>query len=520
MQKNVGGQKWVVFAFNTTNNAAVTGDASNITANLRLDGGAANAIDDTNPTELEDGYYIFDITQAESNADLISIHPASTTSDVQVVGTPAAVWTRPPNFTALGIEADGDLGKVNALDGHTAQTGDSYARIGAPAGASLSADVAAIKADTDTIKSNQVTMILGISDNQTDLNTLLESSKYLGAEGLGIFYDQNSGISSTNFGEDGTVDRPVNSWAAVQTLLGLSSYHVVYLMNGSTATVTTDESGIEFVGVGDMTLNQVDLNSRDLDGCKFRNLSVTGAQGGTDDISLCDCLLSSLTSLRAKVRNCAVGGNIALRANVNNVFDDCWGSVFGASPQITFAAGSDAIWTHYSGRLQLMSLAAGMTAAVEGEGEVIIDVSCTGGALALSGNIEQTDNAGGAVTVTDPARVTPQSIREDIDANSTQLAAILADTNELQTDDVPGLLAALNDPTASAIAEAVLKLDWTGVSGEPARCLLQAMRYDRNRKAVAAGVLTVYKENGTDVAWTAILTSDSNADPIVEIAPT
>lgn len=38
----------------------------------------------------------------------------------------------------------------------------------------------------------------------------------------------------------------------------------------------------------------------------------------------------------------------------------------------------------------------------------------------------------------------------------TQLDAIVADTNELQTDDVPGLIAALNDPTAATIADAVL----------------------------------------------------------------
>lgn len=55
---------------------------------------------------------------------------------------------------------------------------------------------------------------------------------------------------------------------------------------------------------------------------------------------------------------------------------------------------------------------------------------------------------GGAPTVT--------QIRQEMDANSTQLAAILADTNELQTDDVPGLIAALNDPTAAAVADAVL----------------------------------------------------------------
>lgn len=40
---------------------------------------------------------------------------------------------------------------VTTLTGHTAQTGDNYARLGAPAGASVSADVAAMKVDTAAI---------------------------------------------------------------------------------------------------------------------------------------------------------------------------------------------------------------------------------------------------------------------------------------------------------------------------------------------------------------------------------
>lgn len=40
---------------------------------------------------------------------------------------------------------------VSTLTGHTAQTGDSFARLGAPAGASVSADIAAVKAETATI---------------------------------------------------------------------------------------------------------------------------------------------------------------------------------------------------------------------------------------------------------------------------------------------------------------------------------------------------------------------------------
>lgn len=132
MQKNVSGQKWIVFAFDETDNTAVTGDAAQITANLRIDGGAANAVDDTNPTELEDGYYIFDITQAESNGDLLLICPASSTSDVQVIGVPGAVYTTAPNFNALGIESDGDLTQVNQCVANTDMRGTDSAYTGTP----------------------------------------------------------------------------------------------------------------------------------------------------------------------------------------------------------------------------------------------------------------------------------------------------------------------------------------------------------------------------------------------------
>jgi hypothetical protein len=93
MQKNVAGQKWVVFAWDTASLQPKTGDAANITANLRIDGGSANPVDDTNPTELEDGYYVFDITQTESNGDLLLIAPASSTGSTQVRGVPESIYT-------------------------------------------------------------------------------------------------------------------------------------------------------------------------------------------------------------------------------------------------------------------------------------------------------------------------------------------------------------------------------------------------------------------------------------------
>jgi hypothetical protein len=154
LEKNTAG-KWVVFAYGAPDHAsaglAITGDAANITANVRIDGGAVNAVDDTNPTELEDGFYVFDITAAEANGDVILICPVSSTSDVIVIGAPAVAHTVPANFNALGIESGGDVTKVNTLHGHTAQTGDAYALANGSAGfVAIDTVVDAILADTGT----------------------------------------------------------------------------------------------------------------------------------------------------------------------------------------------------------------------------------------------------------------------------------------------------------------------------------------------------------------------------------
>jgi hypothetical protein len=79
----------------------------------------------------------------------------------------------------LSVESDGDLTKVNTLDGHTAQTGDAFARLGAPAGASVSADVAAVKTetaailvDTGTTLDGKIDGIKTVTDNLPDSGAL------------------------------------------------------------------------------------------------------------------------------------------------------------------------------------------------------------------------------------------------------------------------------------------------------------------------------------------------------------
>lgn len=75
-------------------------------------------------------------------------------------------------------------------------------------------------------------------------------------------------------------------------------------------------------------------------------------------------------------------------------------------------------------------------------------------------------------------------------------------------------------PTSTENADALLKRDWTAVTGEAARSVLNALRAIRNKFAVSAGTLSVYKEDDSTVAWQGAVTSDSAAEPITEVDPT
>lgn len=126
LQKNVTGQKVRVFAFGLPDHAtpgvAITGDAAQITCKVDIDYAGAGALTDTNPAEVEDGYYLFDLTQAETNGDALDFYPESSTGDVQVIAVPGTIYTVPPNFSTLGVESDGDLTKCNLVATTTANS--------------------------------------------------------------------------------------------------------------------------------------------------------------------------------------------------------------------------------------------------------------------------------------------------------------------------------------------------------------------------------------------------------------
>ena len=111
MYKNTTGQKIACYAWDGAAGTAKTGDAANITAQISIDGAATAATNDVSPTELDaadaPGIYIFDLTQAETNGDMIVIAPVSSTPDITI--RPIISYTNPviaANITAIQAVTD------------------------------------------------------------------------------------------------------------------------------------------------------------------------------------------------------------------------------------------------------------------------------------------------------------------------------------------------------------------------------------------------------------------------------
>jgi hypothetical protein len=90
MYKNTASQKVALFSFNTSNGLPKTGDASNMTGYVTKDWGTVTVLGTSTPTEMDatnaPGWYVFTLTQAETNADALLFTAKSSTSLISVVG--------------------------------------------------------------------------------------------------------------------------------------------------------------------------------------------------------------------------------------------------------------------------------------------------------------------------------------------------------------------------------------------------------------------------------------------------
>lgn len=75
-----------------------------------------------------------------------------------------------------------------------------------------------------------------------------------------------------------------------------------------------------------------------------------------------------------------------------------------------------------------------------------------------------------------------------------------------------------SDPK-TAFADGLLNRDLSAITVTNDRSPANALRLLRNKHTIASGTLTVYKENDSDAAWTAAVTSTPGANPITAVDP-
>jgi hypothetical protein len=307
--------------------------------------------------------------------------------------------------------------------------------------------------------------------NETDTFDLFTSNVGTGSDaGKVRIRFQNTGLTSATL----AVDQLIASYT--QSISGIP--------NGTTVTLTSSTTDTNLIGRGWSLL----LGGQDISGSYiFQAISVTGtatcSNGSGWVFQECNLVGTTLSAF-GFTETCIFQGTITF-TSTSGVTADAMTMLEGASgvagtgkPHFDLSGvtkETSLSFRRWSGGIEL-TLTSDCTVSVDGVSGGNVTINGTGGSVNVRGMFESiVDNSGSAVSIDTDALVNKVEIRSEMDSNSTQLAAIVADTGELQTDwtdggrldvildavlvdtgtTIPGLISGLNDPTAATIADAV-----------------------------------------------------------------
>lgn len=152
---------------------------------------------------------------------------------------------------------------------------------------------------------------------------------------------------------------------------------------------------------------------------------------------------------------------------------------------------------------------------------VVTDAACSEQAGLIY--YDEVFDSGSGYAEGDSIRVTFKGQKITVSANDYEITdsnGVMFQTSIRQTMRGTNGANTTTPPTANENADALLKRDWTAVTGEAARSMLNALRFLRNKWSVSGSTLTVTKEDDSTSAWTATLSTDAAADPVTGSDPT
>ncbi len=370
---------------------------------------------------------------------------------------------------------------------------------------------------------------------------------YVGPDGPGIYVDSGAANTNTVVGTDGTRINPVSTFAAARTIADALGITIYYTVGNSDITLAATHEDWEFIGIGSIRDNVVNLGSQDVDRSLFRNLTLEGTQAGTGRITARDCALqdpgAGTTTFHIFAERCGIVDDILVDTSADNVFDQCYSlAASGVAPIITATGASGSIiLSHYGGKIELKSLSASHNIELDGHGHLTFNADCNVNAnLDVHGTWDVTDNtAGMSDLATMSGLLNLTKINAEVDTGLSDydgptkgemdtahaLLAVPGDAMDLIAGAIitttygAGARDAAGQATDAeeADADALLTRNIAGGSNGT-RSVQDALRVLRNKVTIAGGTMTVKKEDDSTTAWTGAVAT-SAGDPISEIDP-
>lgn len=236
---------------------------------------------------------VYDAMYAAAAAGPLQSTTAGRTLDVTATGAAGIDWANVENpGTTVDLSAtDINLADtVTTLTGHTAQTGDNFARLGAPAGASVSADVAAVQADTDNIQTRLPAALVG-GAMDSDVSGMQANVVTAAAIATDAIDADALAADAVDEIRDGLLPTQNATFNNIPVLFVSSSDHVTPVTGATGTAVTRSIDGAAFAaGTGTFAevangMYQYDASAADMNGgvIVFRFTATGGTPAAPDD---------------------------------------------------------------------------------------------------------------------------------------------------------------------------------------------------------------------------------------------
>lgn len=284
-------------------------------------------------------------------------------------------------------------------------------------------------------------------DTSKTNGTITRTNEFLNYDGGAIWIDTNASNTNTVSFIDGTAENPVSTLAAATTIAGNVNIKKFHLVPGSNITLAQAYDDYIF----DACHSTIALGGQSINNAVFMGAVITGNDDGSNanQVQYFDCVIGTNTLGQFVMTRCYFTATLTLAQAGSYFMHQCFSGVAGTStPTLDFGVAlnaSNVSMRDYSGGIEIENMGTGTGSynmSLEGFGQLIINANCSAtSTVAIRGHFTVTDNAGGAVTLSDDARFDTPAVKTALEAGGSTLAQILADTGELQTDDVPGLIA-------------------------------------------------------------------------------